>query len=52
MLASLTYALLNPRPQNHNLCKLDKLGLDDENGEIAERVYNRFKELLNRSLEG
>ena len=44
--------LLNPRPQNHNLCKLDELGLDNENGEIAERVYNRFKERLSRSLEG
>lgn len=36
----------------HNLYNLDLLGPENENDEIAEPVYNRFKEQLNRSSEG
>ena len=35
-----------------NLCKLDVLGLEDENYQITEPVYDRFKEQLKRSSDG
>ena len=50
MLASLAYQSLTT--DYHNLCKVDVLGLKDDNDEITEPVYSRFKKQLNRSSEG